>query len=140
MHSDVEIPSCAHEGDAGFDLRAYGDTVVGPWERKAIPTGLKVEVPIGYELQVRPRSGVSLNTPLLIANAPGTVDSGYRGELKIIVLNASWEPFLVRHGDRIAQGVVVMLPAVRHTEVTELSLSDRGEKGFGSTGYNKRGG
>lgn len=134
LQPGAQIPLYRHKGDAGFDLTACGDTAIGPWERKLVPTGLKVEIPEGYEMQIRPRSGISLKTPLLIANSPGTVDSGYRGEVGIIVFNASNNPYVVRHGDRIAQGVIVKLPEVEHIEVSELSESERGENGFGSTG------
>lgn len=131
---DVQIPRYRHRGDAGFDLAASEDVTIGPWERKLIPTGLKVDIPEWYEMQIRPRSGVSLKTPLMIANSPGTIDSGYRGEVKIIVFNASNKPYTIKRGDRIAQGVIVKLPEVEHVEVNKLSETSRGENGFGSTG------
>jgi len=137
IDNDAEIPQYAHHGDAGFDLKAMEDILLYPGERKAVRTGLKVGIPHGYEMQIRPRSGMSLISPILIANAPGTIDSGYRGEVKIIMFNtgsAGDEPWKIRKGDRIAQGVIAKLPEVVHVEVQTLTETTRGANGFGSTG------
>ncbi len=136
IHQDAVIPSYVHEGDAGFDFTSIEDVVLTPYERKIVKTGLKVEIPIGYEMQIRPRSGISLKTPVLIANAPGTIDSGYRGELGIIVLNNSSGEYKIKKGERIAQGVIKEVIPVIHIEVDELSETVRGEGGFGSTEKN----
>jgi len=133
MRDDAVIPSYAHEGDAGFDFTSVEDVTLAPYERKVIGTGLKAEVPPGYEMQIRPRSGVSLRTPLLIANAPGTIDAGYRGEIGIVVLNNSGEEHRIARGEKIAQGVIKEVIPVVHIEVDELSETARGEGGFGST-------
>jgi len=134
ISADAIIPSFAHKGDAGADICSCEDCEIAPGKRKLIKTGLKVEVPKGYELQIRPRSGVSLNTSLLIPNSPGTIDSGYRGEVGIILWNAGDTPHKVKKGDRIAQVVVQKIPDVIHIEAIELSMTERGESGFGSTG------
>ena len=131
---DAELPCFSHKGDSGVDLKVIEDCVVPAFERCLLKTGLAVEVPEGYEIQIRPRSGISLKTPVMIANSPGTVDSTYRGEVGIIVFNASPEPYKIEKGTRIAQAVVVKLPQVEHVEVSELSKTARGEGGFGSTG------
>ncbi len=135
LHPDSEIPAYRYDGDSGVDLKVVEDTLIPPFERRLLRTGLAVEVPKGYEVQIRPRSGLSLKTPLMIANSPGTIDSGYRGEIGIVVFNASHKPFLVEKGTRIAQAVVAALPEVRHVESDLLCESDRMEKGFGSTGF-----
>jgi len=107
-----------------------------PLERKLIGTGLKVEIPQGYELQIRPRSGMALKTTLMIANSPGTIDCNYRGEVKIIVWNTAGYYYSIKAGTKIAQAVLQKLPTVEHIEVSEeeLTNTDRGEKGFGSSG------
>lgn len=134
LHPEAEIPAFKHEGDSGVDLKVVEDTVVPPMGRRLLRTGLAVEIPRGYEIQIRPRSGISLNTPIMIANSPGTIDSGYRGEIGIIVFNASNEPFSIKKGTRIAQAVVMHVPEVKHVETHALSVTGRNEKGFGSTG------
>ncbi len=134
VHKDAVIPSYAKKGDAGFDLFAVEDTVVEPGNAAIIKTGLCMAIPEGFEMQIRMRSGASYKTPLIVANAPGTVDSGYRGEIGIIVRNLASFPYTVKKGDRIAQGVIT--PVVRATflETDDLPISDRGSGGFGSTG------
>jgi len=138
------IPKYAHEGDAGFDLSAivfektwdgYTDTItVLPGERYIAKTGLAFAVPNGYELQVRPRSGLAYKHGITVINSPGTVDSSYRGQVMIILLNTGLEPFEIKTGDRIAQGVINKLPTVSIREVDELDETERGVDGFGSTG------
>ncbi|PEP21496.1 dUTP diphosphatase [Bacillus wiedmannii] len=136
---DVELPKYAKPGDSGFDLVAAEDTIIWPGETKVVPTGLAFEIPPGYELQVRPRSGISRNTKLRVIL--GTVDSGFRGEVGVIVDNTA-KPSLFRseaadvieRGTRIAQGVIVPVVTAHFEEVDELSDSERGKGGFGSTG------
>lgn len=140
IHKNAVIPRYAHHGDAGFDFMAVDPLSIMPGERILVKTGLKVELPIGYELQVRPRSGLSLKSSLIIANSPGTIDSNYRGEVCIIVWNSGHEPYPIKEGDRIAQGVIKRVPAVEFIEVDESDLSNttRGTGGFGSTGINNK--
>jgi dUTP pyrophosphatase len=132
---DLPLPSYATEGAAGLDLRAAvaGELVLAPGERVRVPTGLRIAVPHGYEAQVRPRSGLALRHGILLPNAPGTIDSDYRGEVQVILWNAGPAPFAITRGDRIAQ--LVIAPVVR-VALEEGALDDtgRGEGGFGSTG------
>ena len=137
--STNEDPDYFHEGDSGFDFRASIDSPITlkPLERKLIPTGLYFEVPRGYELQVRPRSGLALKNGITVLNTPGTVDSNYRGEIKIILINLSNENFIVENGDRVAQGVISpVLDKVwgELNKVSTLNTSNREKGGFGSTG------
>jgi dUTP pyrophosphatase len=136
------IPEYATEGSAGFDfhavVRSEGYCVaIHPNETKLIQTGLAMEIPLGYELQIRPRSGLSLKTKLRIANSPATIDSDYRGEIGIIVENIGDEPIMISHHDRIAQGILCEVPQANFIEVDNLSDSQRGSGGFGSTNANK---
>lgn len=146
LHPDAIIPQYARPGDAGFDLVAVEDVIIEPGETKIVPTGLAFELPAGYELQVRPRSGISLKTKLRVQL--GTVDAGYRGEVGVIVDNISrknkqfrWRldsgkegSYRVRKGDRIAQGIIAPVQQAQFTVVDELGESERGEGGFGSSG------
>ena len=134
IHSDAVIPSYVHEGDAGFDLVSVEDYVLRPGERRAIGTGLQVEIPEGYEMQIRPRSGLAFKQGVTVLNSPGTIDVGYRGEIKVILVNHGDGNYEVKKGERIAQGVINELPKVTIVEVSELSETARGEGGFGSTG------
>lgn len=127
------IPKFASSGAAGFDFHALDSCIIKSNEHLLIRTGLSVELPFGYELQVRPRSGLALKHKLAILNSPGTVDSDYRGELMIIVMNFG-DDFTINSGDRIAQGVVHKLPLVKIEEVSSLSNTKRDKGGFGSTG------
>lgn len=135
---DVELPQYAKPGDSGFDLVAAEDTIIWPGETKVVPTGLSFEIPPGYELQVRPRSGISRNTKLRVIL--GTVDSGFRGEVGVIVdnternLGTNMKAHIIERGTRIAQGVIAPVITAHFEEVDELSNSDRGTGGFGSTG------
>lgn len=137
---DLPLPSTASAGSAGFDLRAAvaEDLVLRPGERALVPTGLTLEIPAGCEGQVRPRSGLALRHGIGVLNAPGTIDSDYRGEVGVILINLGEAPFTVRRGDRIAQLVFARVEAVTWEEAEEggedLSVSDRGAGGFGSTG------
>ena len=159
LHPDAVIPKYAHAGDSGFDLVAVEDVIVMPGETALVKTGLAFEIPAGYELQVRPRSGITLKTKLRVQL--GTVDAGYRGEIGVIVDNIADDPlvnvapylshidgndyrtdgeiflnetYIIRKGDRIAQGVIAPVAKMEFEEVDELSDTERSNKGFGSTG------
>jgi dUTP pyrophosphatase len=134
--SSNELPAYATEGAAGLDVRAMlaEPVTLKPMERTAIPTGLYLEIPDGYEAQVRPRSGMALRHGITCLNTPGTIDSDYRGELKVILINLSNELQTINTGDRIAQMVFQKVEKVQWQQVTELSLSSRGDGGFGHTG------
>jgi dUTP pyrophosphatase len=153
---DVQIPEYAKIGDAGMDVRAAEDILIEAGETKIIPTGIKVAIPIGYEIQVRPRSGLSVNTPLRVANAPGTVDAGFRNEIGVIITNTSTKPiefqpvtyihtldvkgnlqgaYHIKKGDRIAQLILNEVPTIKWIQVD--SVKDIGidrNGGFGSSG------
>lgn len=134
------VPVSAHPGDAGADLVAAEDVVLGPGERATVPTGLRIALPNGYVGFVVPRSGLAAKHGITIVNSPGTVDAGYRGEIRVTLLNTdAREPYAITTGDRIAQLIVMALPTVRFVEVERLPGSERGEGGFGSTGYSTRG-
>jgi dUTP pyrophosphatase len=134
--SPLPLPKYQTEHAAGLDLLADvpEPVVLQPFERAAIPTGLAVEIPPGFEGQVRPRSGLALKAGITCLNSPGTIDADYRGEVKVILGNLSREAFTVRRGDRIAQLVISPVARVALAEVDELGDSDRGAGGFGSTG------
>ena len=134
--ADLPLPRPASPGAAGSDLRAAlaEPLVLAPGARAAVPTGLVLEVPPGCEAQVRPRSGLALDHGVTIANAPGTIDSDYRGEVAVLLVNLGSEPYTVRRGDRVAQLVVARVESVDWEESDELSASERGAGGFGSTG------
>ena len=148
------IPSYAHEGDAGMDIYAAADVIIEPGRSALVPTGLKMAIPVGYEVQIRPRSGISLKTPLRVPNSPGTIDSGYRDEVNVIIYNASQmteaengEPFTLstkgcKHGtykictgDRIAQMVFAKVESCSFAEVDDVSaIGENRGGGFGSSG------
>jgi dUTP pyrophosphatase len=134
--SDNPIPEYATQGSAGLDLRAWVSqpVVLQPMERQMIPTGLFLEIPDGYEVQVRPRSGMAIKHGITCLNSPGTVDSDYRGEIKIILINLSSEPHTINTGDRIAQMVVVKVEKAILKAADQLQSTARGEGGFGHTG------
>ena len=129
-------PAKAHPDDAAFDLRSRIDAVVQPGRAALIPTGLFLELPEGYEAQVRPRSGLALKHCITLLNSPGTIDAGYRGEIASILFNAGETPFEVRRGDRISQMVIAELADVALEAADTLTETGRGEGGFGSTGRN----
>lgn len=140
-NSNNPDPQYQKEGDSGFDFMANlpeGETItIPPLKRALVPTGLHFQIPIGFELQVRPRSGLALKNGITVLNTPGTVDSGYRGEVKVILFNTDEEPFIIKNGDRIAQGVISPVQTRKMTKfikVNTLDMSDRGAGGFGSTG------
>jgi len=132
----LPLPAYASDGSAGMDLRAAieAEQRVAPGERLQIPTGLILELPVGWEGQVRPRSGLALRHGVTLLNSPGTIDSDYRGEVKVIMINLGQSDFVVQRGDRIAQLVVSPVAQVVVVEVDSLSSTGRGEGGFGSTG------
>jgi dUTP pyrophosphatase len=135
LRPDAFLPSYAHGSheDAGMDLRAVEDAVLRPGIPFAVPTGFAMELPPGYEAQVRPRSGLALKHAITVPNSPGTIDPAYRGEVKVILLNLGREDYQIHAGDRIAQMVVARYEGVEVVE-TELADSARGEGGFGSSG------
>ncbi len=136
LRDDARVPSYATSGAAGLDLAACIDTPIAipPGQMRAIGTGLAIALPAGHEAQVRPRSGLAAKHNLTVLNTPGTIDEDYRGELRVLLINLGVEPFVVSHGDRIAQLVVMPVPRVEMHLVERLPPSDRGAGGFGSTG------
>jgi dUTP pyrophosphatase len=133
--SDIPTPTYAHNGDSGVDLYAAEEFILKPMERKLIPTGLKLEIPHGYEGQVRPKSGLAINHGISHANAVGTIDSGYRGEIKVPLINFSNEPYKIEKGKKIGQLIFTKVEEAVFEEVEELEKTTRNEDGFGSTGY-----
>lgn len=135
LNPEAVVPQYATSGSAGFDLHTVEDIVLHPGETKLIKTGLAISVPAGFEMQVRPRSGLSLKTNLRVANAPGTVDSDYRGEVCIIMTNTSvMSTERIKMGERVAQGVICPVYQVEFQVVENLEQTSRGSGGFGSTG------
>ena len=128
------LPEYQTAGSSGMDLRSTCPIELAPMERRLVPTGVRIELPEGYEGQVRPRSGLALKKGVTILNAPGTIDSDYRGEIGVILINLSSEPVKLDQGERIAQLVIVPVTHVRLEQVEELGETERGEGGFGSTG------
>jgi dUTP pyrophosphatase len=136
LRADAIIPRYAHgpEEDAGMDLHAVDSVTLAPGETRLIPTGLAIELPPGFEAQVRPRSGLALKHSITLPNSPATIDPGYRGEIRVILQNLGREAFEIHPGDRIAQMVIARYEAVEWVEDDDLSESLRGERGFGSSG------
>lgn len=134
--SKHELPSYATQAAAGMDLRANLDApiVLGSLERALVPTGLFMEIPVGYEAQVRPRSGLAFKNGLTVLNSLGTIDADYRGEVKVILVNLSKETFTINDGERVAQMVIAKHEQAEWIEVEQLEETARGEGGFGSTG------
>ena len=130
----LALPAYATHGAAGMDVLAAEDVTLAPGGRHAVATGFSVAIPEGFEIQVRPRSGLALKHGISVPNTPGTIDSDYRGELKVIVINHGSEPFAIARGDRIAQLVLAPVTQVKWQEVPELDDTARGAGGFGSTG------
>lgn len=130
------LPLYATEASAGVDLRANltNEIIMKPMERTIVPTGLFMEIPIGYEAQVRPRSGLAIKKGITVLNTPGTIDADYRGEIMVILINLSNETFVVKHGERIAQMVIAAHEQAQWELVEDLSETKRGSGGFGSTG------
>ncbi len=130
----LELPAYATEGAAGMDVLAAEDVTLAPGARHAVATGMAIAIPAGFEIQVRPRSGLALKYGISLPNTPGTIDSDYRGELKVIIINHGTDAFAIRRGDRIAQLVLAPVTRASWLEVEELDETLRGEGGFGSTG------
>ena len=135
--SDNAMPAYETINSAGMDLRAYlpdGEIVIKPMQRALVPTGLFMEIPVGYEGQVRPRSGLAIKSGITVLNSPGTIDADYRGEVKVILINLSDTDFVIKSGDRIAQLVIAKCEQMEVVEVQTLSETERGAGGFGHTG------
>ncbi len=128
------FPRKAHDDDAAFDLRSRVDVVIPSGKITLVPTGVFMELPVGYEAQVRPRSGLALKHGITVLNTPGTIDAGYRGEVGVILINAGENDFTIARGDRIAQMVIQQLSDVQLVAAEQLSDTSRGAGGFGSTG------
>lgn len=128
------IPSYQTQGAAGFDFHSIEDVVIKAGERGVVKTGLAMQLPAGYELQVRPRSGLALKHGITVLNTPGTIDSDYRGEIMVILINHSQEDFRISRGDRVAQGVITQYNIAEFLECEELDHTQRDSNGFGSTG------
>ncbi len=132
--ADLPLPAYATDGAAGMDVVSAEDVTLAPGARHAVATGLALAIPQGYEIQVRPRSGMALKHGISVPNAPGTIDSDYRGELKVILINHGDTAFTIARGDRVAQLVLAPVVLATWDEVAELDETQRGEGGFGSTG------
>ncbi|MFN3870215.1 MAG: dUTP diphosphatase [Aquificaceae bacterium] len=135
---DLPLPFYATEHSSGMDLLAAVEEplVLKAMERALVPTGIAIEIPPGFEAQIRPRSGLAIKHGITLLNTPGTIDADYRGEIKVILINLGSEDFVIKRGDRIAQMVIVPVIKVELEEVEELSPTKRSNGGFGSTGYN----
>lgn len=133
-HPDAKLPKYSHAGDAGADVCSVERVVIFPGTTKVIELGLKLEIPEGWEVQVRSRSGLAAKNGLFVLNAPGTIDSGYRGPCKVILRNASRNAYTVTVGERIAQFVIKRSPRAEWSEINKVGDTERGEGGFGSTG------
>ncbi len=142
LDSQVELPAYASAGSAGFDLKAFTSeiiTVQANGGRAKVPTGLQFVIPEGFEVQIRPRSGLAFKAGISLTNTPGTIDSDYRGEIQILIINHGKEDFIINNGDRIAQAVIAPVWQARFIEISELpseNNNQRGAGGFGSTGVN----
>ena len=134
LNSDAMIPAYQSELAAGVDLHSIEEHILEPMERKLIKTGLAFEIEEGYEVQIRPRSGLAFKHGITVLNSPGTIDADYRGEIMVLLINLSNEFYAIKKGERIAQAVIAPVVQAKIMEVEELSDTKRGEKGFGSTG------
>ena len=134
IHPDATLPAYAHASDAGMDVRSVEDLTIPAGRRALVHTGLVMELPLGYEAQVRPRSGLALKHGITVLNTPGTIDAGYRGEVGVILANFGEADFVVKKGDKIAQIVIAPVTQPEIVEVADVTATDRGAGGFGSTG------
>lgn len=134
INKNAIIPFYAHEDDAGLDLFSVEKVIINPMERKLVHTGIKIQLPENTEAQVRPRSGLALKNGITLLNSPGTIDAGYRGEIKVLMINLGEKPFMVEKKMKIAQMVIKPVERVDVKKVSELDDTKRGENGFGSTG------
>ena len=130
----AQLPRYAHASDAGMDVQSAESLVIPAKARALVPTGLVANIPLGYEIQVRPRSGLAFKKGVTVLNAPGTIDAGYRGEIGVLLVNLGDEPFEIKTGDRIAQLVVAPVLQPEIVEASDIDETDRGVAGFGSTG------
>jgi len=137
-NSHYDLPSYSTKQSSGLDLRAniLDKIILAPFDRKLIPTGLSISIPEGYEAQVRPRSGLSIKNGITVLNSPGTIDSDYRGDIGVILINLSKESYTIKPGDRVAQIVFSKYEKIEWGIVSDLPNSNRGKSGFGSTGKN----
>ncbi|MCL5772210.1 MAG: dUTP diphosphatase [Actinobacteria bacterium] len=136
LDKNIPYPKYAHRGDAGLDLYSTINCVLKPFERKLIPTGIKIEIPEGYAGFVQPRSGLAINNGISLVNTPGLIDSGYRGEIKAILINLDPKnEFIIKKGDKICQLVILKIENVNLTFQDNLNQTSRGERGFGSSDY-----
>jgi len=134
LNNEAIIPAYQSDEAAGFDLHSIEDVIIKSGERKLIGTGLAFEIERGYEMQIRPRSGLAYKHGITVLNSPGTIDSDYRGEIKVLLINLGNEDFEIKKGERIAQAVIAPVVQAEFEEVDELSDTKRGSSGFGSTG------
>lgn len=134
LYQDAYIPKYQTSGAAGFDLHSIEDTTISSGQSRLIKTGLAMAIEDGYELQIRPRSGLALKNGITVLNTPGTIDSDYRGEIMVLLINHSKQDFIIKKGDRIAQGVVSKVYQADFIEMPELDHTQRGSGGFGSSG------
>ncbi|HIH09155.1 MAG TPA: dUTP diphosphatase [Candidatus Diapherotrites archaeon] len=134
LSEDARMPKLEHEGDAGFDLYSTEDAILKPMQRKLIPTGISMAIEKGYEAQIRPKSGLAIEHGITLLNTPGTIDAGYRGEIKVIVINLGEKEYRIEKGKKICQVVFNKIEHPEIIEVQELEASSRGKGGFGSTG------
>ena len=134
IHPDATLPAYAHASDAGMDVRSVEDLTIPAGRRALVHTGLVMELPLGYEAQVRPRSGLALKHGITVLNTPGTIDAGYRGEVGVILANFGDADLAVKKGDKIAQIVIAPVTQPEIVEVADVNATDRGAGGFGSTG------
>lgn len=134
VHEDALLPWFVTEGSAGADLFSYEDGTINPLERKVFKTGIKVAVPLGYEMQIRPRSGLASKYGITVLNSPGTIDSDYREEVEVLLINFGEKPYGVKKGDRIAQAVIQKVERLDYEETNELPRNKSRVGGFGSTG------
>jgi|TARA_B110000971_G_scaffold202648_1_gene222566 dUTP pyrophosphatase len=136
LSSSVSIPKYETPGSSGMDVAAFvkSNIIIYPGEKALVPTGLSISIPLGHEIQIRPRSGLAVKKNITVLNTPGTIDADYRGEIKVILINLGKEKFIIKNGDRIAQMVICPVVQADLEEVDELSDTERGSGGFGSTG------
>ena len=134
LSEDARMPKLEHEGDAGFDLYSTEDAILKPMQRKLIPTGISMAIEKGYEAQIRPKSDLAIEHGITLLNTPGTIDAGYRGEIKVIVINLGEKEYRIEKGKKICQVVFNKIEHPEIIEVQELEASSRGKGGFGSTG------
>ncbi|MEM2956510.1 MAG: dUTP diphosphatase [Candidatus Pacearchaeota archaeon] len=137
IHPNAVIPEYNYKDDSGMDLFSLKEIKIKPRHRVVVPTGLKIEIPKGYEMQIRPKSGLAIRNGITVLNTPGTIDAGYRGEIKVILINHSSKAYKIEKGQKICQAVFNKIERAKIIVSEELSKSERDDKGFGSTGLKK---